>query len=66
MKKAFLEFRTLEKNTRFAVDIDMIYLIQDKSSYSMIHLKNIDDPIAIVDIYKEVQDKIIKLNENTY
>lgn len=66
MKKAFLEFRTLEKNTRFAVDIDMIYLIQDKISYSMIHLKGIDDPIAIIDIYKEVQDKIIKLNENIY
>jgi hypothetical protein len=66
MKKAFLEFRTLEKNTRFAVDIDHIYLIQDKSSFCLIHLKGIDDPIAITDIYKEVKDQIIKLNENIY
>jgi uncharacterized protein YlzI (FlbEa/FlbD family) len=60
-KKHFLEFTVLESNTRFCIDVQSIKLIEDCSTYTILYFEG--TKIIIKEIYKEVIDKIIKLNE---
>ena len=60
-KKHFLEFTMLEKNKRFCIDVQNITAIEDNSTYTVIYFN--DKPIFINELYKEVIEKIMKLNE---
>lgn len=60
-RKHFLEFTMLEKNKRFCIDVQHIILIEDNSSHTVIYFN--DKPIFISELYKEVIEKIMKLNE---
>lgn len=60
-KKHFLEFTILETNKRFCIDAQAITLIEDCSTYSVLYFGS--KPIFIKEIYKEVINRIIKLNE---
>lgn len=61
MRKHFLEFTMLETNKRFCIDAQAITLIEDCSTHSVLYFGS--NLIIIKEIYKEVIDKIIKLNE---
>lgn len=60
-KKHFLEFTMLEKNKRFCIDVQHLTAIEDNLSHTVIYFN--DKPIFINELYKEVIEKIIKLNE---
>ncbi len=60
-KKHFLEFTVLESNRRFCIDVQSIKLIEDCSTHTILYFEG--TKIIIKEIYKEVIDKIIKLNE---
>lgn len=59
-KKYLLEFTMLENNKTFCIDVQHITLIEDNLSHTVIYFN--DKPIFINELYKEVIEKIMKLN----
>jgi uncharacterized protein YlzI (FlbEa/FlbD family) len=60
-KKHFLEFTMLQTNKRFCIDPQSIDMIEDNSSHTVIYCNY--KPIFIAELYKEVIERIVKLNE---